>query len=98
MHRDSGQLQAGTLTEHRAAPALGGGSGAARDASSPGRQKSNGAENAYRSHMRFIWNSYAPFPPQRTFSVASPISARIRLMIQNRITICGSAQPFFSKW
>jgi hypothetical protein len=35
---------------------------------------------------------------QRTFSVANPIIARIRLMIQNRITICGSAQPFFSKW
>ena len=33
-----------------------------------------------------------------TFSVARPIIARIRLMIQNRITICGSAQPFFSKW
>ncbi len=37
-------------------------------------------------------------PAQRTFSVASPISARTRLMIQNRMTICGSAQPFFSKW
>ena len=35
---------------------------------------------------------------QRSFSVASPISARIREMIQNRITICGSAQPRFSKW
>ncbi len=35
---------------------------------------------------------------QRSFSVASPISASTRLMIQNRITICGSAQPFFSKW
>ena len=32
----------------------------------------------------------------RTFSVASPIIARISEMIQNRITICGSAQPFFS--
>ncbi len=35
---------------------------------------------------------------QRTFSVARPIIARIRLMIQNRMTICGSAQPRFSKW
>ena len=37
-------------------------------------------------------------PPQRIFSVASPISARISEMIQKRITICGSCQPFFSKW
>jgi hypothetical protein len=36
--------------------------------------------------------------PYRTLSVASPISARISEMIQNRITICGSAQPCFSKW
>ncbi len=36
-------------------------------------------------------------PVYRTFSVASPISARISEMIQNRITICGSAQPCFSK-
>ncbi len=34
----------------------------------------------------------------RTFSVARPIIARMSEMIQNRITICGSAQPFFSKW
>ncbi len=34
--------------------------------------------------------------PQRTFSVARPIIARISEMIQKRITICGSAQPFFS--
>ena len=34
----------------------------------------------------------------RTFSVASPSMARISEMIQNRITICGSAQPRFSKW
>ncbi len=33
---------------------------------------------------------------QRTFSVARPIIARISEMIQNRITIVGSAQPFFS--
>lgn len=31
-----------------------------------------------------------------TFNVASPIIARINEMIQNRITIVGSAQPFFS--
>ena len=31
-----------------------------------------------------------------TFSVARPIIARISEMIQKRITICGSAQPFFS--
>ncbi len=35
--------------------------------------------------------------PQRSFSVASPISARINEMIQNRMTICASPQPFFSK-
>jgi hypothetical protein len=35
---------------------------------------------------------------QRSFSVASPISARISEMIQKRMTICGSAQPCFSKW
>lgn len=35
-------------------------------------------------------------PPQRTLSVASPIIARISEMIQNRITMVGSAQPFFS--
>lgn len=33
---------------------------------------------------------------QRTLSVASPIIARISEIIQNRITIVGSAQPFFS--
>ena len=33
---------------------------------------------------------------QRTFSVASPIIARISEMIQKRITMVGSAQPFFS--
>ena len=33
---------------------------------------------------------------QRTFSVASPIIARINAMTQKRITICGSDQPFFS--
>lgn len=32
----------------------------------------------------------------RTFSVARPTSARISEMIQKRMTICGSAQPFFS--
>src|SRR5690606_29967472 len=35
---------------------------------------------------------------QRSFSVARPMSARMSEMIQKRITICGSAQPFFSKW
>ena len=35
---------------------------------------------------------------QRSFSVASPISARISEMIQKRMTICGSAHPRFSKW
>ena len=34
--------------------------------------------------------------PYRTFSVARPIIARISEMIQKRITIWGSAQPFFS--
>ena len=33
----------------------------------------------------------------RIFSVARPTSARIMEMIQNRITMVGSAQPFFSK-
>ena len=33
----------------------------------------------------------------RNFNVLSPISAKIIAMIQNRITIVGSAQPFFSK-
>ena len=32
----------------------------------------------------------------RTFSVARPIIARISDMIQKRITMVGSAQPFFS--
>ena len=40
----------------------------------------------------------APHEPQRTFSVASPINASTSAMIQNRITIWGSAQPRFSKW
>lgn len=35
---------------------------------------------------------------QRSFKVASPIRAKINEMIQKRITICGSCQPFFSKW
>ena len=34
----------------------------------------------------------------RIFSVARPASARIMEMIQNRMTIVLSAQPFFSKW
>ena len=33
----------------------------------------------------------------RSFSVASPIIARISETIQKRMTICGSAQPSFSK-
>ena len=33
----------------------------------------------------------------RTFNVASPISASTKEMIQKRMTICGSDQPFFSK-
>ncbi len=33
----------------------------------------------------------------RIFKVASPTSARMNEMIQNRITMVGSAQPFFSK-
>jgi hypothetical protein len=39
-----------------------------------------------------------PVLAYRNFSVASPTIARISDTIQNRITICGSAQPFFSKW
>ena len=34
----------------------------------------------------------------RSFSVESPTSASTIEMIQNRITICGSVQPFCSKW
>ena len=34
---------------------------------------------------------------QRTFSVARPIRARTKAMIQNRTTTCGSAQPNCSK-
>ena len=34
----------------------------------------------------------------RIFNVASPASARMTEMIQNRMTMVGSAQPFFSKW
>ncbi len=34
----------------------------------------------------------------RIFKVASPTNARIIDMIQNRMTMVGSAQPFFSKW
>jgi hypothetical protein len=33
----------------------------------------------------------------RSFSVDSPASASTTAMIQNRITICGSVQPFCSK-
>src|SRR6185369_13115358 len=34
----------------------------------------------------------------RSFSVERPASASTIEMIQNRITICGSVQPFCSKW
>ena len=34
----------------------------------------------------------------RSFSVERPASASITEMIQNRITTCGSVQPFCSKW
>src|ERR1041385_3416351 len=34
----------------------------------------------------------------RSFRVASPASARIAAMIQKRMTMVGSAHPFFSKW
>ena len=34
----------------------------------------------------------------RSFSVERPTSASTTAMIQNRITICGSVQPFCSKW
>ena len=36
-------------------------------------------------------------PPHRSFSVDRPISARMVAMIQNRMTMVDSAQPFFSK-
>ena len=36
-------------------------------------------------------------PAHRSFSVARPTIARIEEMIQKRMTIVGSAQPFFSK-
>ena len=35
---------------------------------------------------------------QRSFSAASPISARISAMIQKRMTICALAPALFSKW
>ena len=35
--------------------------------------------------------------PHRSFSVDRPASASTTEMIQNRITICGSVQPFCSK-
>ena len=34
----------------------------------------------------------------RSFNVASPTSAKIVAMIQNRMTMVDSAQPFCSKW
>ena len=34
--------------------------------------------------------------PYRTFNVASPMIANISEIIQKRMTICGSVQPFFS--
>ena len=37
-------------------------------------------------------------PDHRSFKVASPASARIAAMIQKRMTMVGSAHPFFSKW
>jgi hypothetical protein len=37
------------------------------------------------------------FTDHRSFSVERPASASITEMIQNRITICGSVQPFCSK-
>ena len=42
--------------------------------------------------------TYPAMHHHRTFNVASPIRARIHEMIQNRMTICGSAQPFFPQW
>src|SRR5262249_39956999 len=36
-------------------------------------------------------------PPHRSFKGESPASGRIEAMIQKRITMVGSAQPFFSK-
>src|SRR3546814_17333148 len=37
-------------------------------------------------------------PPYLSLRVARPARARIEAMIQKRITMVGSAQPFFSKW
>lgn len=53
------------------------------------------------AELNYIPDFSASFPAavvpfQRSFSVARPIRARIREMIQKRITIVGSAQPFFS--
>src|SRR3546814_11635762 len=37
-------------------------------------------------------------PPYLSLRVARPARARIEAMIQKRITMVGSAQPFFSQW
>ena len=59
------------------------------DLSPPGRGKA-------RPGMTLLMSSRHQH--HRSFSVESPASASITEMIQKRITICGSVQPFCSKW
>ena len=50
------------------------------------------------THPAPHWSVGLSRAAHRSFSVERPASASITEMIQNRITICGSVQPFCSKW
>ena len=63
----------------------------------PGRQRYRNARGRKRpSNCRRVARDQSSH--YLSFSVASPMSASTIAMIQKRITIVGSAQPFFSKW
>ena len=64
-----------------------------------GRSERRHAAFALLRRRRSGVNGFGEVPAfccYRTFSVARPIIARMSEMIQKRITICGSFQPFFS--
>ena len=82
---------------------LGDGIGAvvpADDVGAAGEQRA-GADQpgaAEAEHGDFLSGEAGDRDHYRSFSVERPTSASTTEMIQNRITICGSVQPFCSKW
>src|SRR5262249_47255498 len=72
------------------------------DAGATGPQSRSGREpgprEAQHGHVLSLISGHGARRAHRSFKVARPAIARIEAMIQNRMTMVGSCQPFFSKW